>query len=143
MSDTRGLHPETQPQRAGRPGHWSVPVGDQVEYRDAPMRAVGKGLGWIVVALLAIVGAVLIVTNASKPRTPLMAGIAAREFHAPGPRLQVSAPTDRAALERAHAGPDDAMIAAAMDRVVKQGWGDSTPPPSRPEVAMHRAEAGR
>jgi hypothetical protein len=35
------------------------------------------------------------------------------------------------------------MIAAAMDRVVKQGWGDSTPPPSRPEVAMHRAEAGR
>lgn len=145
MSTTRGLHPETRPQRDGRPGHWSVPppMADQVEYRDAPMRAVGKGLAWTVFALLLIVAGVLVFASAIKSRAPLMAGPAKARFHAPAPSLQVAAPADRVALERAHRGPDKAAIGRAMDEVVQQGWGDSTPPPGRDEVAMHRAEAGR
>jgi hypothetical protein len=143
MSMPRGLHPETMPQRDGRPGHWSVPVGDQVEYRDAPMRAVGKGIAWIVFALLLIVGAVLVFTHAIKPRTPLMAAGAEKQFHAPSPPLEVAAPANRIALEKAHAGPGDEAIERAMGAVVRQGWGDATPPPDRDEVAMHRAEAGR
>jgi hypothetical protein len=143
MSMTRGLHPETMPQRQGEPGHWAVPAGDEVEYRDAPMRAVGKGIAWIVFALLLIVAAVLVFSSAVRPRASLMAGSAAAGFHAPAPRLQVAAPADRAALEKAHSGPDAAAIEQAMDRVVGQGWGDSAPPPTRPEVAMHRAGAAQ
>jgi hypothetical protein len=143
MSMTRGLHPETMPQRQGEPGDWAVPVGDEVEYRDAPMRAVGKGLGWIVAVLLLIVAAVLIFTSATRPRTPLTAARAEARFRAPAPTLQVAAPAARAALERDHAGPGAAAIEQAMERVAAHGWGDGAPPPARPEVAMHRAEAGR
>ena len=143
MSMTRGLHPETMPQRQGEPGDWAVPAGDEVEYRDAPVRAVAKGLAWIVAALLLIVAAVLVFTNATRPRTPLTAASAEAHFRAPAPTLQVAAPADRAALEKDHAGPGAAAIEQAMDRVAAQGWGDGAAPPTRPEVAMHRAEAGR
>jgi hypothetical protein len=145
MSMPRGLHPETRPQREGRPGHWLVPLpsADQVEYRDAPMRAVGKGIAWIIVGLLVIVGAVLVFTSAIEPRSPLMAGTAAARFHTPAPPLLVAAPADRAALERAHRGPSEAALKRAVDQVVQQGWGDTSPPPSRRDVAMHRAQAGR
>jgi len=142
---TRGLHPETRPQREGRPGHWSVPPpgAEQVEHRDAPMGAVGKGIAWILAGLLAIVAAVLVFTSAIKPRTPLMAGTAEKRFHTPAPPLLVAAPADRHALERAHKGPGEAAIERAMEQVVQQGWGDTGPPPGRDTVAMHRAEAGR
>jgi hypothetical protein len=145
MSMPRGLHPETRPQREGRPGHWSVPLptAEQVEYRDAPMGAVGKGIAWIIVGLLVIVGAVLIFSSAIKPGTPLMARTAAARFHTPAPPLLVAAPADRLALERAHRAPGGAALDQAMEQVVHQGWGDTAPPPSRPDVAMHRAEAGR
>jgi hypothetical protein len=105
------------------------------------MRSVGKGIGWIVFALVAIVAGVLIFTSAIKPRTPLTAGSAAARFSAPAPRLQVAGPPERIALEKAHAGPGEAAIESAMGRVVQQGWGDAAPPPSRDDVAMHRAQA--
>ena len=143
MSATRGLHPETRPQRRGEPGDWAIPAGDAIEYRDAPMRAVGKGLAWIVFALVLIVIAVLVFTSATRPRTPLRAASAAARFRAPPPTLQVAAPADRVALEKAHGGPDAAAIEQAMDRVVGEGWGDGSPPPTRPEIAMHRAEEGQ
>lgn len=145
MRMTRGLHPKTRPQRDGRPGHWAVPLraDDRVEHRDAPMGSVAKGLAWIAAGLLAIVAAVLIFTSAIKPRTPLMAGTAATRFHAPAPPLLVAPQADRAMLERAHAGPGDAAIERAMDAVIRQGWGDTQPPPSRDDVAMSRAKAGR
>lgn len=145
MKMTRCLHPETRPQREGRPGHWAVllPIADQVEYRDAPMRAVGKGIAWIIVALLVIVGAVLILASAIRPRAPLLAGTAAARFHTPAPPLLVAAPAERAALERAHAPPGERAIDQAMDQVVRQGWGDSGPPPGRDGVAMNRAKAGQ
>ena len=141
MKVTRGLHPETMPQRAGKPDHWTVPQPDaeHVELTDAPMPAVAKGIAWIVTALVMIVGAVLIFTSAIKSRTPLMADNAARAFHAPAPQLQVAAPAARAALERAHRAPSD----AAMDQVVKQGWGDTAPAPGRANVAMGRAGAAQ
>lgn len=145
MSLPRGLHPETRPQRDGRPGHWAVPPAnaEQVEYRDAPMGSVAKGVGWIVFALVVIVGGVLIFTSAIKPRVPLLAGRAAAQFHTPAPPLLVAPQAHRAALERAHRAPGAADIERAMDQVLQQGWGDNAPPPGRPEVAMHRAEAGR
>jgi hypothetical protein len=72
-----------------------------------------------------------------------MAGTAAARFHTPAPPLLVAAPADRAALERAHRGPSEAALKRAVDQVVQQGWGDTSPPPSRADVAMRRAQAGR
>jgi hypothetical protein len=145
MTMPRGLHPETRPQREGRPGHWSVllPTADQVEYRDAPMRAVAKGLAWLVFTVLVIIAVVLIFTSAIKPRAPLLAGTAERRFHPVGPRLLVAPPADRARLERAHSGPSEAAIDRAMEQVLRQGWGDEAAPPGRADVAMRRAGDGR
>jgi hypothetical protein len=145
MSMTRGLHPETMPQRAGIADGWAVPQPDeeQVERSDAPMSSVAKGLGWIVAALVLIIGAVLIFTSAIKPRTPLIARTAEARFRAPAPPLQVAAPADRVELERAHRAPNGSVLDEAVDQVIRQGWGDSAPPPSRQDVAMHRAGAGR
>ena len=147
MKLTRGVHPQTRPQRDGRPGHWSVllPTADQVQYSDAPMRAVAITLGCAILLVLTIVGAVLIFASAIKPRTPLLAGTAEAQFRTAGAPLLANPTAHRAALEAAHRGPDDAAIERAMDQMVQQGWGDAAPaaPPGRAAVAMGRAEASQ
>ena len=145
MNMPRGLHPKTLPQRDGRQAHWAVPLpmADQVEYRDAPMRSLGKGVIGVMVVLAAIIAAVLFFASASKPRSPQLAGTAAAHFHAAGPALEPTPAADREALERAHRGPDEAALDRAMDEVVRQGWGDTAPPPGRADVAMNRAKAGQ
>ena len=89
MKLTRGLHSKTLPQREGRPGHWAVlpPTADQVEYRDAPMRAVTLALVGTMLGLLLIIGGVLVFVGAIKPRTPLSAETAEAHFHPAGPPL--------------------------------------------------------
>jgi hypothetical protein len=141
----RGLHPKTLPQRDGREGHWSVlpRTSDQVERHDAPMRSMGRGIVGTMIVLLLIVGGVLTLINAIKPRTPQLAGKAHAYFHTASPRLLVSPAADRMMLEKAHRAPGDAAIDRAMDRVVRQGWGDTTPPPNRADVATGRAEVER
>ncbi len=144
MKLTRGLHPKTRPQREGRPGHWAalLRTANQVEYSDAPMRAVAITLGLAILLVLIVVGGVLIFTSAIKPRTPLMAGTAAAHFKTAGPPLLATPEDQRSALEKAHSGPGDAAIERAMDQVVRQGWGETAPPPGRATVAMGRAKAG-
>lgn len=145
MTMPRGLHPKTLLQRAGRPGHWSVLLrtAEHVEHRDAPMRSLAKGLAATVVVLLLIVVGVLTFAGAIRPRTASHAAVAEARFHPAGPPLLASPEDERLALERAHAGPDKAALERAMDAAVRQGWGDTAPPPGRADVAMSRAKAGQ
>jgi hypothetical protein len=81
--------------------------------------------------------------DTSRPRVSLQAATARAQFHSAGPALESAPPADRIALERAHPAPDGAALAAAMEAVARQGWGDQAPPPDRAQTAIMRAEAGQ
>ena len=138
-----GLHPHTRPQRKGKDGAWATASGDAFEPRDAPPRWVAAGLIGLLIMLVLSVAAVLWFVSANKPRVPLFAGEAKARFHSPGPPLETAPPAGREALEKAHPAPDGAALDAAMDAVVRQGWGDAAPPPSRADTGLKRAEAGQ
>ena len=143
MSMVPGLHPNTRPQRKGKDGAWAVAGREEFEARDAPPRWVAVGLaGTFAVLLLSVFGALEFV-DANKPRVPLLAGAAHARFHAAGPPLESAPRADREALAKAHPAPDGAPLDAAMNAVVKQGWGDAAPLPSRADTALKRAEAGQ
>jgi hypothetical protein len=138
-----GLHPNTRPQRKGEEGGWAVAGRNAFEARDAPPRWVAAGLaGVLAVFLLSVAGAMGFV-GANKPRVPLLADDARARFHTAGPPLESAPRADRQALERAHPAPTGSALDAAMDAVVRKGWGDSTPPPTRADTALERAEAGQ
>jgi hypothetical protein len=136
-----GLHPNTRPQRKGEDGAWAVAADDAFEARDVPSPWVALGLaGILAVLLLSVVGALWFV-GSSKPRVPSLADTAKARFHTAGPPLESAPKSDRAALERAHPAPDGPQLDAAMRAVVRQGWGDGEPRPSRADTALERAEA--
>ena len=138
-----GLHPNTRPQRKGEDGAWAVAGDDAFEARDAPSRWVALGLVGLLAALLLSVACALWFVGASKPRVPLLADTAKAGFHTAGPPLESAPQADRKALERAHPAPLGPQLDAAMDTVVRQGWGGDAPPPSRADTALERAEAGQ
>ncbi len=143
MSMVPGLHPNTRPQRKGGDGRWAVAPEDAFEPRDAPPGWVAAGIAGILIVLLLSVGAALWFVSANRPRVPLMASQAAARFHTMGPPLETAPRADRLALVEAHPAPRGAELEAAMSRVLRQGWGDGAPPPSRADSALARAEAGQ
>jgi hypothetical protein len=138
-----GLHENTRPQRQKAEHGWADPGDAAFEPRDAPARWVGVGIAGLIGILMLSVAAVLAFGSAVRPRESLHAGTAREHFRTSAPVLEVAPPADRLALEKAHPAPTGAALQAAEDAVVAQGWGDAAPPPSRADVAMHRAEAGR
>ncbi len=137
-----GLHPNTRPQRKGREGAWALTREDAFEARDAPPGWVGVGIAGIFIVLLLSVGGALWFVSANRPRVPLFADQAEARFHTAGPPLELAPRADRLALARAHPAPRGAVLEAAMESVLRQGWGDAAPRPSRAESALKRAEAG-
>ena len=144
MSDqVPGLHPHTRPQRKGEDVAWAKAGGDAFEPRDAPPRWVAAGIAGLLAILVLSVAAVLWFVSANKPRVPLFVGEAKTRFHSPGPPLETAPPAGREALEKAHPAPGAQTLDAAMNAVVRQGWGDIAPPPDRADTALKRAEAGQ
>jgi len=138
-----GLHENTRPQRK-KAGHgWADPGDAAFEPRDAPARWVGVGIAALIGTLVLSVAAVLAFSSMARPRDSLHPGAARARFHTSAPVLEVAPPADRLALERAHPAPGGAALQAAEDAVVARGWVDAAPPPSRADVAMHRAEVGQ
>jgi hypothetical protein len=72
-----------------------------------------------------------------------MAEQAQARFRTAGPPLESAPRADRLALGKAHPAPEGAALDAATDAVLRQGWGDAAPPPSRADSALARAEAAR
>jgi hypothetical protein len=138
-----GLHPNTRPQRKGHDGAWTVTREDAFEARDAPPRWVAAGIAGILIVLLLSTGGALWFVAANRPRVPLMADQAQARFSTAGPPLESAPRADRLALARAHPAPRRAALDAAMDSVLRQGWGDTAPPPSRADSALARAEAAQ
>jgi hypothetical protein len=136
-----GLHPNTRPQRKSEDGAWVVAADDAFEARDVPPRWVAFGLVGTIAVLLLSVACVMWFVGASKPRVPLLADAAKARFHTSGPPLETAPRADRATLERAHPAPQGPQLDAAMETVVRQGWGNAEPPPSRADTARARAEA--
>lgn len=142
MSMVPGLHPNTRPQRKGEDGNWSVAARDAFEARDAPPRWVAAGLAGVITVLLLSVAGALGFVAANKPRVPLPADAAKERFHTAGPPLESAPRADRETLERVHQAPNGPALQATMDAVLRQGWGDSEPPPSRADTALKRAGSG-
>ena len=143
MSVVPGLHPNTRPQRKGKPGGWAVAEPTTFETRDAPPRWVALGLAGTLALLVLSVGGGLWFVAANRPRVPPPAPAAHARFHTAGPPLESTPRGDGEALERAHRAPQGAALDAAMSAVVAHGWADAAPPPSRAETATKRAEAGQ
>jgi hypothetical protein len=144
MSEPRGLHSETGLQRKRGETDWARPQnGHELEKRDAPFGAVGKGLGWIGAGLIGAIVLVLTVARIALPGPGLSANVAHARFRTAGPSL-LRAPQEalRANLAR-HPSPSGRSLDRAMGQVVAQGWGDEAPPPGRADVAMARARAGQ
>jgi hypothetical protein len=140
VNTTTGLDPHTRPQRKGSDGQWATPEDEAFEPRDAPPRWVAVGLAGTLATLLLSVAAVVWFVGANKPRVPLPAPAAQARFRTAGPPLETAPRADREALERAHPAPSGPRLQAAMDAVLRQGWGESAPPPPRADTAMARAE---
>ena len=143
MSMIPGLHPNTRPQRKGEQGAWALAARDEFEARDAPARSVAVGLAGIMALMLLSVAGALAFVGANRPRIPLPAEAAKARFHSAGPPLETASLTDRLALAKAHPPPDGQALEAAMAAVVRQGWGEPAPPPSRADIALSRARSGR
>lgn len=135
-----GLHENTRPQRKGRDGAWAVASRDEFEARDAPPKGVAVGLAGTLATLVLSVAAVLWFADANRPRVALDASAVQARFLPAGPALEADPRAERAALERAHPGPEGPALQSAVDAVLNQGWGDAGPAPSRAETAMNRAE---
>jgi hypothetical protein len=138
---TPGLHPHTRPQRKGDAEGWAQASGDTFEPRDAPPKWVGVGIAGLIAALLLSVGAVLWFTSEVRPRNSLHPATAREKFHTEGPVLETEPTAERLILERAHPAPGGTALKAAMESVVRQGWGDPASPSARADTAMKRAGA--
>jgi hypothetical protein len=143
MSMIPGLHPNTRPQRKGKDGAWALAARNEFEARDAPPRWVAAGLAGIMAVLLLSVAGALAFADANRPRASLPAEAARARFHTAGTPLESAPRAGRQALERAHPAPEGRALDAAMDAVLRQGWGQAAPPPSRADTALKRAEASR
>lgn len=138
---TRGLHPQTRPQRAeSADGSWCVPRKESFETSDAPPRRVALALGGLLGLLcLSLAGNALPLADL-RPSAPLGAEQARARFHTAAPRLL--ADPDTGHVEQSAFGPLTAepSLARAMDQVVREGWRErSAPPPSRGATALDRA----
>lgn len=141
MSLTRGLHPDTSPQRKEDGDAWTKPNPQEAyEASDAPPRWVALGVGGILLVLVASVLAVAWLTGTIKPRRPIMAEQAEQHFRFAGPPLQIDQGAERSALESRHRAPAPQMLGRAMEQVLREGWGDEAPAPTRAQTALARAK---
>ena len=142
---TRGLHPQTRPQRmCGDDGKWASASDDvEVEHDDVPPRQVAKALGWTMAGLLVSMGLVALLMTQMDHRRPIGAKVAEERFHSAGPPLLSKPEAELTAEEAAHPAPAGQELARAARTVEERGWGENAPAPSRAETAMRRAEEVR
>jgi hypothetical protein len=137
---TRGLHPETRPQRAVADGQWQQPDHPSVESQEPPPRYVAYALAGIIASLLlsqAAVGLLLPLLSDRQPRAP---AAAEQRFTSSAPPLLAAPETALQSNSAAH-NPQPGAIARVMADVAREGWGEPAPPPNRATTALERAKA--
>jgi hypothetical protein len=141
VSAIRGLHPHTRPQRAKRGKRWAQPARDApLEYRDAPMGAVGWALAGAVAALLLIIASTLLFVHLGEPPRPFVAPPPHAGFDTTAPPLLASPERELQSVARLHPAPNEVALNAAMAEVVRRGWSDPEPAPDRAATAAERAQ---
>ena len=139
---TRGLHPETRPQRAAAAGKgWLTSHGGEaVERQDPPPGTVAKVLVWVFAALLAAMAAVAGLISLLDMRHAIGPAQAEGRFTTSGAPLLARPEAVLLGVEQNHEMNEE-DLRAAMQVVAREGWGEAGPTPDRAQSAMNRAEA--